>query len=143
MSQKKTGRPLLFKTPKELQSKIEAYFDYCENYSVKTENKGKDNKIEVTESKQPKRFTIAGLARWLGCDRRTLVDYSERDEFLPAIKGAKLRIEEQLEECLYGNNVTGIIFNLKNNYGWKDKSEVDNNVKIGINQILDQIEAEN
>jgi len=28
-----------------------------------------------------------------------------------------------LEQKLYGNAVTGVIFNLKNNFGWQDKTE--------------------
>jgi hypothetical protein len=31
---------------------------------------------------------------------------------------------------LYGNTVTGVIFNLKNNFGWKDKNEVEYSEKV-------------
>ena len=34
-----------------------------------------------------------------------------------------VKVEEALEQRLYGNAVTGIIFNLKNNFGWQDKTE--------------------
>ena len=54
--------------------------------------------------------------------RQDLINYSKDKEFFDTIKKAKLKIENYLEEHLVtDNSVTGIIFNLKNNYGWKDK----------------------
>ena len=52
--------------------------------------------------------------------RKTLLNYSNDDAFLHTIKRARERVHQALEQRLYGNNVTGIIFNLKNNFGWKD-----------------------
>jgi hypothetical protein len=34
-------------------------------------------------------------------------------------------VEMSLEQRLAGQAVTGSIFSLKNNFGWKDKSETD------------------
>jgi hypothetical protein len=59
----------------------------------------------------------------------TLRDYGTKDEFSATVKRAKQKIEISLEQRLAGNNVTGSIFNLKNNFGWKDKSEVDATLK--------------
>lgn len=64
--------------------------------------------------------TVSGLAYHLDIDRRTLLEYSKEDEFSPTVKRAKERIHQALEQRLYGSTVTGIIFNLKNNFGWKD-----------------------
>ncbi|MNJ56409.1 hypothetical protein D3C77_519520 [compost metagenome] len=61
-------------------------------------------------------------------NRQTLVNYENNAEFFDTIKKAKARIENYTEEQLYNSNaknMTGIIFNLKNNYGWQDKQEVD------------------
>ena len=50
--------------------------------------------------------------------------------FFDIIKKAKLRVEEYLEKRLIkDSSCTGIIFNLKNNYGWKDKQE---NINVGV-----------
>jgi hypothetical protein len=52
-------------------------------------------------------------------------------EFSNTIKKAKQIIEKYNAEQLYRKEqVTGIIFNLKNNFDWKDKSEVDSNVNL-------------
>lgn len=84
-----------------------------------------------------KPYTVVGYARRLGVTRQTLINYEneyctfvdmsseEIQEFLDTIKNAKLKIEEQLEEKLItGQATAGIIFNLKNNYGYVDKQEV-------------------
>ena len=115
---------LKYKTKEQLKKGIDDYFKKCD--------------------KNNKPYTISGLALSLGIDRRTLVNYSERDLFFPLIKNAKLKIQEMLEENLYrlGNN-SGIIFNLKNNYGWRDNIEVSNNFELSkVEQLLNKIEDE-
>lgn len=121
----KGGRPLLFKTVKELEEKIDAYF--------------KDEKN--------KPYTITDLAVWLDCDRRTLTNYEERDKFFPTIKRAKTKIEASIEKgALLGQyNPTFSIFNMKNNFGWQDKQEIDtthtNRIKI-INDLPSDVDED-
>jgi len=100
------GRPLKFKSKKKLEVAIEKYFMECDMYG------------------EP--YTVTGLCLALDIDRKTLINYGEREEFFHTIKKAKLRIENYLEKRLIkDSSCTGIIFNLKNNYNWKDKQEVD------------------
>lgn len=101
------GRPLKFQDLTELQRKIDSYFEHCDSLQ--------------------KPYLITGLALALDCDRDTLLNYEDKDEFFgTAIKNAKLKCHSYAEDYLYtGKNVTGAIFNLKNNYGWKDKYEAD------------------
>lgn len=116
----KGGRPLKFKTPEELEAKIQEYYEWA-----------KDNK---------KHITITGLAWFLDTNRQTLIRYEDEDsellksvdddikvKFRDTIKRAKARIEMECEEGLYSkNSVVGTIFALKNNYGYVDKQEVVN-----------------
>jgi hypothetical protein len=74
--------------------------------------------------------TVTGLAVFLGTSRQTLLEYEgevegreKSTEFADTIKAAKDLIELHWEQMLIGSNVTGVIFNLKNNYHWTDKSE--------------------
>ena len=70
-------------------------------------------------------YTITGLALHLGTNRQTLINYENRDEFFDAINTAKLRCEHFAERSLWQPKIaTGVIFNLKNNYGWRDQREV-------------------
>lgn len=114
----KGGRPLKFKSPEELQAKIDAYYEWA-----------KENK---------KHITITGLAWFLDTNRQTLLRYEEDDSellksvsedvrqaFRDTVKRAKARIEMEYEESLYNkNSAVGAIFTLKNNYNYVDKQEV-------------------
>lgn len=137
------GRPLKFKSAKELQKKVDEYFESCMDEHWIMDGDGKwhpvlDRNGEIVKV-QVKPFTISGLAVHLDTSRQTLVNYENRDEFFDAIKRAKSRIENYTEEQLYNSsakNMTGIIFNLKNNYGWVDKQEVDNNLSGNVEQTV-------
>lgn len=126
------GRPLAFDSVEELEQKIDEYFKSDEAYI-----------ISYTDGSEQKTFapTISGLALFLECDRKTITNYGNKEEYFPTIKKARLRIESHLEKRLYGNNVTGTIFNLKNNFDWKDKSEVEQtNVELTHEQWLESLE---
>lgn len=109
------GRPLKYKSVKEMQKDIDNYFKECD------------------ANGRP--YTVSGLAYALGTNRQTLINYEEKEEFVDTIKNAKARIEMYNEELLYDRNAptAGVIFNLKNNYGWKDKQEIEANVKDEVN----------
>ncbi|WP_127532745.1 terminase small subunit [Paenibacillus kobensis] len=140
MADTKTGRPLKFKSAKELQKKIDEYFESCSE-EIWYEAVDPDTKLPTgvwvpcldrhgqVRMQQSRPYTISGLADYLGTTRRTLLDYEQRDdEFSHTITRAKAKIENYTEEQLYdkvARNMTGIIFNLKNNYGWQDKQEIE------------------
>lgn len=109
------GRPLKYDSVDKMQEDIERYFAKCD------------------EEKRP--YTVSGLAYALNTTRRTLLDYEEKDEYSHTIKSAKAKIEMFNEEMLYNKDVstTGVIFNLKNNYNWKDKQEIEAEVNSDMN----------
>ena len=118
MSEKHAGgRPPKYTKAEEMQEIIDKYFMEC------------DAKNEP--------YTVTGLALALDVDRRTLLNYSEKDEFFPTIKKAKLRVENYLEKRLINDNsTTGIIFNLKNNYDWRDKQEIEHSGNLKLEDVL-------
>lgn len=121
-----TGRPLKFQSVKELQDAIDLYFLNCTD--------------PEDENKYIRPLTITGLANALDTSRETLLEYEERPEFVDTIKRAKGKIHQYVEEYLFnGKNQTSAIFNLKNNYGWKDKTEQDiNNPDGNLKTIIIQ-----
>lgn len=141
------GRPLKFESVLELQERIDEYFRECDPHRVdvevlvypkKTVAVGKKMMIEEDYDQDPEvklvrrmskqvPYTITGLALALGTTRETLLDYEARDQFSDTIKAAKLKCQNFTELSLYGTAPTGPIFSLKNNYGWKDKTEVESN----------------
>jgi hypothetical protein len=130
------GRPLKFETVEELDRAIQNYFSHQDPHETKTlvetgrDDKGNllyDTRNVLTEQKP---YTMSGLARALGISRQTLLDYSNRDEFLDSLRGAKQRCEEYAESQLFGPFANGAKFNLQNNYRgkyqeWSDKQAID------------------
>ena len=100
------GRPRLYNNVDDMQKDIDKYFKECK----------KDNRP----------FTMSGLANALDMTRQTLVNYSYKDEFFDTIKKAREKVQQQLEENALMNKTNSIftIFNLKNNFGWRDEVEV-------------------
>ena len=96
------GRPPKFKTPEDMQASVDEYFAMCDD----------DNPP-----------LISGLAYHLDMTTESLRRYGEDDEFSATVKKAKQRVEIALEKRLQANSPVGAIFSLKNNFGWKDKSE--------------------
>lgn len=111
------GRPPLYKTPEQMQEAIDKHFADCR------------------EREEP--LTMCGLALTLGMSRQALSKYKEKDEFVDTIKNARLQVEQSIESgLLKGYNPAGAIFNLKNNFDWKDKTEVDQ--KISLTDLSDE-----
>lgn len=120
----KGGRPLKFKTPEELEERIEEYYEYAK----------KNNEV----------LSITGLAMFLDVSRTTLLNYetmfdnegyeSVSDDvklaFMNSIKRAKAKVEHAYEQALFNkNSAVGAIFTLKNNYKWVDKQEIEQSNK--------------
>ena len=109
----KPGRPRKYKTAEELQVKIDAYFAECE------------------EKEKP--YTVTGLAMACDLSREQIINYGKDEEFHDAIKKAKQKILAWLESRLTDKSTftPGIIFSLKNNYGWRDEKHLEHTGKNG------------
>lgn len=124
---------LKFKSPGDLQDKIDKYFNDCD--------------------KNNKPYTVTGLCLALDTTRQTLVNYeecfdkdwlkclndNEKMAYIDTIKRAKARCENYAEIQLLDPNCKkspiGAIFALKN-YGWTDRQEIVTTNK-DINVTLD------
>ena len=117
----KTGRPRLYNSPEEMEILIDQYVQDC---------KSKDDPI-----------TMSGMAYALGMDRKTLVNYSHRDEFLLTVKRAKELVEQEYERRLLksGTPTIGYIFAMINNLGWQDKQEIETTSRVSL-KVSDDIE---
>lgn len=129
------GQPRKWDTPEELEAIMNEYFDWCDDYTENESVYQNGNYVGEREVKRPKPYTVAGLCLWLDIDRLTLINYTKDNKFFNTIRRGKLRIEQQLEEKLLTGFSSGVAFNLKNNFGYKDKTEVDNTIKGGLNLI--------
>lgn len=125
------GRPPKYTDPQVMQDLIDLYFLACKVHQTNEPSllEGlNDEELLIINDIDCIVPTVSGLAYLLDMSTETFRDYgtSERhDEFSATVKRAKQRIEMSLEQRLAGNNVTGAIFNLKNNFRWKDKQETE------------------
>lgn len=114
----RTGRPPKYKTPEDMKKVVDEYF------------------ATLGDDKP----TVTGLCIALDLTRQGLLEYTDKsDEFSDIIKKAKQKVEHALEQHLYTGQVTGAIFNLKNNFGWKDKTEKELTGKDGQPLIPNEI----
>lgn len=120
------GRPPKYTNVDDLQVLIDKYFE-TDAYLGEG-----DNRMYAP--------TMGGLAYALDLSRQSLLNYANKDEFLDAIKRARTKVGMALEQRLYSNNVAGIIFNLKNNFDWKDKKEISGQVHVTTEQWLNDLE---
>ena len=126
------GRPLKYKTVEELERLMDKYFLSCWKQKIDMfgnpifvkDSRGKKTKTKVMVQSEP--YTITDLATAIGMNRQMLIEYEKKDEFGDTIKRAKQLCHGYAERQLFiGKNPTGAIFNLKNNYGWRDKVETE------------------
>lgn len=139
-----SGKHKLWESPSDLQSDIDSYFSLCDEREVEVYSKSAQDVIKI---KKPIPYTIEGLCDTLECERETLLNYEKKEgyeEFFSTIKKAKLKIQRnKLERGLCGeSNPAVTIFDLKNNHGYKDKTETEHSGEIkgtepNINLVVD------
>jgi len=143
-----TGRPKKYRSKKALEAAIEAYFHSISRTIELTEKKdtGKTDKKgrtiyeivkivnDLGEPITVREYLIppsqGALCLYLGIAPHTWIDYCDakkNPEFLQSTTRTRARLESYLERELISRpkGVQGIIFNLQNNYNWKDKKEVE------------------
>ena len=136
-SKKTVGRPPLYSTSEEMQRIIDLYYLACKSHQRDDPAMLmdlSDGDLLIVNDIEDVTPSISGLAYTLGMSTESFrrygtEGYNDNSEFCATVKRAKQRVEMSLEQRLAGNAVTGSIFSLKNNFGWKDKTEVDNTNK--------------
>jgi hypothetical protein len=137
----KGGGPFKFTHSDDFKLAVNAYFDSCDPHVVdKFVDGGINQQGETIWLKRavmtPQRpYTLSGLARALGVDRSTLLNYQDpehyseeisedvRQSIISTLKLARARCEEYAESQLFEGNANGAKFNLTNNYDrWTDKT---------------------
>jgi hypothetical protein len=114
------GRPRAYEDHAAFDALVEEYFAKC-----------------VEDGRKP---TLTGISLHLGfCDKETFGSYHAVSfEFARTVNKARMRIEENRHQLLVNNKTftPGIIFDLKNNHGWKDKTETEFGVSNDLKTLL-------
>ena len=132
-----SGREKRFTSNQELRELLENYFKECQD---RKETRYTKEGIAYEVSK-PVPFTIEGLCDVMECDRRTLLNYEKAEgyeDYFHTIKWAKNKVARNKAERGIGGEGNGhyIAFDMKNNHGYKDKTEVDNNMSVGSIKVI-------
>jgi len=113
-----------FRSVNELERRIEAYFDAL--VYEKTESQTRNNQIVSVKTQALRPPTISGLALELDVSRRTLLNYSKKDEFSHVIARARSRIAEWNEEALYSRQTyRAARFMLEVNHGYRKSLKIE------------------
>lgn len=130
----KPGRPRAYQSKEQLGRAVGRYFDSITRTVKVLDDAGEavlsdgGEPILVTEFVRPP--SVSAMCLFLGIDKSTWANYCDNarcPEFKDVTAWAKMRMEAYLEEQLSmrEKGVQGIIFNLQNNYGWRQKQEVE------------------
>lgn len=139
------GRPPKYDNKEDIDKAIKYYFDSItrdyqvfDSKVVGYEDEDKKKPIIVQEPRlnnagEPIFDTeyleipsILGCCIHMGIVKDTWNQYSKDEMFSDSIMRAKQIIEEfNIKQLYRKDQVNGIMFNLKNNYGWKDKTEFE------------------
>ncbi len=127
------GRPKKY-TKKRLEEAINKYFRSISRIVPVRDEFGNsilnDNGVYIMTVDYVIPPSISSMCLYLGIDRSTWNNYSDPElhpELHSVTSTARARIEAYLEQQLLTRDkgLQGIIFNLQNNYGWKQKQEVE------------------
>ncbi len=131
------GRPASYKTPKQMIDKIEEYF-------IKASSRVREHVTPtglIVKINDPAPVHVTGLCVHLGICRDTLCEYQKKLGFSDPITRAKQRCEEYaVNSCFEGKSGNKADFVLQNNFGWKNKTEVDTKGSMIVKTIY--IDAE-
>ena len=127
------GRPPKY-TRRTLRAAVDRYFRSI-SYTAPVLNRDgtsvlNDDGEEIRLMRYAAPPGICALCLYLGIDRSTWQNYADislHPEMKDIVEAVRTRIEAYLdgELCSREKSVQGIIFNLQNNYGWKQKQEVE------------------
>lgn len=144
-----------YKTATALKKAVDAYFNSISHteYVIRADEDGNprrvksDNGLFLSKREFYIPPSISALCLYLGISRQTWSSYSDAEnspEFADVCEYARLIIEAYLEEQLLcrRKGVQGIIFNLKNNYGWSEKADISVDENPVVKNELDGMSLE-
>jgi hypothetical protein len=137
------------------ERKLAEKFKIRQDFKGLATSRGRPKKYTVTRMKNKiidyfamikaldKPPTVSGLMMHLQMHRDQFYHYYEYPEFKPVMEQTKLLIENWAEEriCLSKYNPSGLIFVLKNRFGWKDLTSVEQVAVTPEDQLIARITA--
>ena len=120
-------------TPLQIQEAWNDYIEYCKNYVVQVPtNKG------IQSFNKPRVPTMDGFMVRLDIDRSTWSNYAKApgyEDYFPTVKKInEIVLSGKLDALVNGEgNTTGLIFDLKANYGINETNFINNSGEVSVN----------
>lgn len=152
-------KPLIFKTPEDFQKSIENYLETIEKHNASIKeylqcsncNKrfelGKvedccdeQHIVHVYNNSEKLHPSLYGFCAFAGIHRQTMFDYKKREGYDEIYEWFLSILQMDLEQILLNpgtRNIGGAKFVAVNNYGWKDKTDVEHSGTQPITFIND------
>jgi hypothetical protein len=121
-------------TPEEIESRWVDYLKLCSKHVSYSASAGK-----VVEIPQPLIPTLNGFRMFIGISRSSWQEYSKAEGSYASYSDTIKKIKEFTEDAKVNaltngqGSTTGLIFDLKVNYGWTEKQVVEQNVTYTAN----------
>ena len=121
------GRPMKFTEPAQIEDLWQQYKHQCDKRTVTEVSAGR--KVVVPK---PRVYTLQYFQAMIGISRESWGDYRTYPLFSDTIKQIEAEVAGRKVQALldgegYG---TGLIFDLKVNYGWVDKQVIESKVQV-------------
>jgi len=126
---KRRGRPCKY-TIEYVKTCIEEYLASCWEPNRDVYGATITDEFDEIVWKQTKPYTLEGFDAWVGWDRVIRLEYEKRPEFTNTIKKLREIVYSHAVESLWKGQPSGVIFNLKNNWGWVDKIETEDKTPL-------------
>ena len=136
----KVGCPRKYKSVKQMQEAIDAYFESCKGEPIIGDDgqplMDKYGNVILIHAKPP---TVTGLALALGFTTRlSLLNYQGKREFVNTVTRAKSRIEEYAEGRLFDRDgQRGAEFSLRCNFRWSAEEKKQDGEDTGGTGIVE------
>lgn len=121
-------------TVEDIEKAWEGYKQKCENHFVEEVSAGK-----VLSVNRPRIPTVGEFChKWLNVTEQTLLNYENAkgyEAYFETIKKIKDEVAQFKKAALINaqGSTTGLIFDLKVNYGWTEKQVIEQNVTYKAN----------
>jgi hypothetical protein len=138
------GRPPKYKTPQELQAKIDEYFRNCDEGKIVTRL---NKRLEVVTYTQRIPYLLCDLAYHLGfADRHAISDYKGRsDEFNTVISRARTKCEGDLArgsiQGEYDAKSTGLVLSATHGYSVKTQIDLGSKMEDALRALDDKAQS--
>lgn len=128
------GRNLKIEKPEDMKVLWDGFKEHCDHgYTDSVASAGKVLEL-------PKRiiYTLERFQVWCDISRETWSNYRDREPFLDTIKKIEEEVFARKKEAMVNNegSVTGLIFDMKANYGINDKTIIDAHIEGGFDVTL-------